>query len=1123
MKITKRLSIFITIFVLIFGVQFIKPKKAEAVFGIADTDVGSLMTAVKEYGIDTLVTILNNRIMDKLINDTVNWAKGGFDGDPGYINNWDGFLEGVKHDALSNALKMATNEAYKQQGKQNKASEEEKQKCLTDVTTIYQDNLNKVEKSKNYHSYLEENYSVSSCSDLNGSAINDCYSDPKVIATMYPYTLADVTTAEIVNNNYEKDKNNCDYISQGVWGDVGNIVENNYNMYMNSGVINARSVASTVVQYGAKKLNENTLNSLIKGEGNTIKYLLGSQENVDNFKNDFKYGGWVGYMALADPHNTPDGVNSMVKNILSAQTNSSTSIVDKAVQDLQTKKFGGKKKCVEWEDNTDNVPNMSEEAQRGGSTSSAQQSNTSTGGVNTDRKCIRYETVTPGSLVESSMKDVMGSDKKRSMLARELSDVLASALGRLTNKLIQVGIDKLQEKAGKQSAMNNLGDMVNDQFGNTYQDEYDVLGIADDARIFNNNGEQGDDNTTTEGENGTENKSDYKKSIGGDASIPYIGGPEDLVGLNWNDGPELVVELKGNLEKSLKLVKEYLDLNLKISAKLKSAKENVAILDYCRPGPDFNWEKRYKDKANFIMGQFKENKEDEDRCSQHKFTLKEELFDVGLPTIKEMNSDPAINIPGSTEMTNIISEVLGDKNKELINSNRDAKIKKRSMYNILLRISEEAENDIKYKTQKNKIDSRLTLFLSKIHKEEVTTDDSGKETIKKINILTDNDLKEILGIKVILVKETGELIGLDKKGNITKASLDKNGNIKTTPTKKLVFDGDKMTKEYLIEYRDLYSFKDNKQENSINTQEINTTPETPETLVASNRDKAEEIVIDLAWNIWRRNVDKDIKSKLRYQYYTIRNNLVTEQDILELKIDSKKAIDNSSKIADYVLDCIVFLAVTKDEYKDKNSKIRDRSDYEIKNILEKEYIKQQNNDPNNPSIFKTNLYTSPTNINLSILKFVNNKNGDTLKKHFKEVYPDVYKEAKSVDFKGIGTNINEILDLDETGRTVMLNKTKTIFDENETNLAVFQALVFASPGKLLIKLFKKGTDEKFNPNEGKELFCNIKIDHDPGKCVKGTWDFNICTSVKDTNSKYKVAQRWYFGNKIAYSAAFAGI
>lgn len=1051
MKITKKLSTFITIFVLIFGVQFVQSKKAEAFLGVGDISF-DMPTLIKEFGVDTLVTILQNRILNKLVDDAVNWANGGFDGDPGFINNWDDFLQGVTHDTLSTALYTVTKQANEAQKEATKLSDEDKRECLIVANAEYQQNLDIAEKRENYYTYLNNE-----CSDLEDDEYLECegYAEMEFIPYHFNQINASKTASEI-ENLFSSAKDFCNGISGGgVYGTIGGIAEENYHSYMNSGVIDARSAAATVANYGAKKLNLDALDSLISGEGKTITFLLGSQENVDNFKTDFKFGGWQGYMALADPHNYTAGVNAMLEKTLSIRTASSSSVVDRAVQDIQTpQKYQDKRKCLEW-----STPvGFDSQGTEGVDDDTINPSVVGSG----SKVCIKYETVTPGALVETKMKKAMTKDEDQSYLARELSDVLARALGRLTEGLIQVGINKLSEKFKTNNADPEDSSGLNSIFANLYQNEYDVLGIADDARIFNN--EESEEESENDSQNAIDTLNQYTTTIGDDASTPYVGGPEDLVGSNWNEGPELIVELKINLEKALNLTKIYVDLNTEIKKNINNLKDNVALLDYCRPGPDFGWEERYRDKAQFALGKLK-NTDDKDECAELQSEMHLEYYDIGIPTTKEMNNDPAINIPGITEMTSAIISILGDKNKELMQLNNAETQEKRAMYNLLLRMSYEAKNE-DYISARDLIDARIPLFTSEIFETERVEEGDTYINIRT-NILSDTDIIEILNIKTEAVTNTDE---------------------------------EELGESYLVTVEGLYLFKEG---------------ETPADLVSRDRETAEDILLGLGWSIWRKNVQPKDKSKLRYQYHVMKNELTTEKDILELEIKLKNTKNSGDAIVGYANDCVVFLAKTKG-----------KTDIEIKTFLEDEYTLQKSSDGS--SVFMTDIYTSPANINTSILQF---ESKEEVNEYLEEMYPNLRNNFSSEGGYGgfpyqggdnLARSILEILSKDQTVKTVLTKLGHGIpgSTSNNTTTSIAVGLLTGSPSTVLSGLFGGSNDT--DPNNGKTLFCHVPSlgeDDDDGKnCIKGS-DFYLCDSGNDKES----GQRWYYGRNINYKASFVGI
>ncbi len=1056
MKIFKKLPIFIIVFVLIFGVQFIKPKKANAQF----TDV---LNTLKEFGIDTLVTVLQNRILNKLVDDAINWANGA-DEEPGFLNNWDDFLDGVKHDALATALYTASKQAYKLQNNGDELSSEEKRQCLINANNKYQ----------KYLANIRYNEAIDACDTLDGDAYEDCANDAETYLIPYDEILETLPSSTEIENIFQNDKDACGGVHNGgFFGEVGNVAEQNYNLYVNSGVIDARFAAATIAKHGAKILHENTLDSLIKGDGKTINFLLGSPEKVETFKTDFSAGGWEGYMALADPHNYTAGVNAMINKVLSVKTKGNQSVVEKSIQDMQSpQKYKDKRKCIEWSDpvgqKTDGLGNGTIDKTKTGAGS---------------RVCLKYETVTPGSLVETKMKKLMTKDEDQSYMARELSDVLAKSLGRLTEGLLQAGISKLQDKFGKKSPNDHLQDILDggaDAIVSSYQNEYDVLGISDDARMFNQGGEENGNSSTTEGVYNGENanfNNGYENTIGDDASVPYVGGPEDFEGKEWNDGPELNVELKDNLEKSLILAKEALKLTNEVFKLKKSVIDIVPILDYCRPGPDYDWEKRYNDTARERM----EGASKKDKCSDVN-KRNEELIKIGLNQTKQINSDYALNIPGVSELDLTINNIIGSNTKSEINdiiSNRDGY---RNIYQTLLRLKIEVETNTNYIAARDLINNKIPLYYEDIYYEKEVENNDGKKSITKVYKITDEDLIDILSTKI----------------KINNSPTD---NFRLIP----VADAAAENYVYIIENRDLYSYKT----------ELG---ETPTTLVENNRKKAEEIAIALGWDIWRNTLNdgddtqmleeyRKYKSNLRYRYYIIKNNIVTEKDILSLKIEKETTEADIEKSKLYALDCYTF--IKKVTNSDPNM-----SDSQIKNLLNTEREKQN---IGSDSMFLTNLFTSEANIELSILGF---ENINEVNDYINQMYPDF-------DTDNIGKNVAEILGKDKLSNIVVdeiakLNKTKGFDWRLVSNVWLADPTGVISAITAINSIIHSGDCSDAGSNDGKYLFCMASNDtfHKVGSKWCGIKK-RLCHPWCSGNGTY--GQTWMFADTIVYKTAFSGI
>lgn len=98
--------IFICFFVFAPLSHDFRVQKAEAVFGVGDTvfEIGqnlftniynTIMTTaekIKSFGLDGIMWALTNRIIEEMINSTTDWVASGFEGDPAFVTDLEGFL-----------------------------------------------------------------------------------------------------------------------------------------------------------------------------------------------------------------------------------------------------------------------------------------------------------------------------------------------------------------------------------------------------------------------------------------------------------------------------------------------------------------------------------------------------------------------------------------------------------------------------------------------------------------------------------------------------------------------------------------------------------------------------------------------------------------------------------------------------------------------------------------------------------------------------------------------------------------------------------------------------------------------------------------------------------------------
>lgn len=523
------------------GVFFLKPApKADAIFGIGDIsfDPSNLIPNLLSYGEELFSNLIESslkvaikkiadKVLDKLVQDTLNWANGGFDGDPGFVNNWDDFLKGTKHEVISSSFANATQVA---------------------------------------NGLLPEN----------------------------------------------------------TGGNPENQAQQNYNVWSSGEVSSSRAVARTIAIFGAKQLNYDALNSIINGEGETLSKLLGSQEQKNAFGSDFKAGGIMGYIALADPNNSSLGLQGLVENNLSQKTNEK---VTNVIDNIQTpQKFLDKTQCS---DGTKPENGVCPEG-------------------------TRVETVTPGDQVGTAVGDSLKSEKEKATMADGLVDSLVKAIGDLTDGLLDAGISGLTNSAGKAffGQQEAIDEFSGGEFGASgYQSGYDVLGISSDIELNGGTGGTG----TGGGTGGVDN------------SGIFVGGPEDATG-GYGTRPQIIVDFEQELELNINFLLEEQKYYGELRRMLIKSTDVLYEFDKCIPGADYDWEQRYKDNMS-LNGNEPVTVDDEvteDVNASHK---------IGFNEQRTMVEDPKVTIPGGVTLMNQHRNILKiTQNNSVENGSRLAQI-----------------------------------------------------------------------------------------------------------------------------------------------------------------------------------------------------------------------------------------------------------------------------------------------------------------------------------------------------------------------------------------------------------------------------------------------------------------
>lgn len=570
-KISKKLSIFIISFSLVFGVivisqqrdyfegTILEVKKAEAFdFDDISNVLSQLWSAIFKPILETAVQAIADRLVKKMVTSTINWANGGFDGDPGFINNWDGFLKDTAYETINSSFVAATTKVGNlSQYETNPEIAAEFNLCSSDVAgqAISAETIS-------YDNCIADDGTEDECVDES----NDTYH------AVYNQGIA-----------------NCE---NDIYNNWGNIAQQNYNLFQSGETLNARAIAGAIALEGSKSLNGDVLGDLIDTKNPLVKY-LGSKAGVDNFGNDIRNGGWNAYTIISRMDANPSGIAALTTNAIKAKKDAA---IQSAKDDLQTpEKFLDKKECVEKDD---------------------------------DGNCIREETTTIGSQISGQTLKALGYDQDKAVNAKGIKGTLLTAVGQLTSGLINSGFSKLSEAA----TASFFGSEQQETFavtGNEYldgnnQSDYDVLGIVDDIDFETENA----------------NAVDNDNGVFGQINLDFIGGPEDGNGA-WNGGTQVIINLKENVEERLAFAEQEAVYYGNMRTSVTESKNTSILLDRCLPGPDFDWEKRYKDVLP-ITGDGDDAKENS----------------IGLKQTKKMISDSKVNIPGAKDMNGSFKQIV---------------------------------------------------------------------------------------------------------------------------------------------------------------------------------------------------------------------------------------------------------------------------------------------------------------------------------------------------------------------------------------------------------------------------------------------------------------------------------
>lgn len=252
-----------------------------------------------------------------------------------------------------------------------------------------------------------------------------------------------------------------------------------------------------------------------------------SELKYDAFTKDFSSGGWNAWYNMTQLGENP------IAAILSTSQQLGKNIEEQQQSTKNELANGGgflsQKQCVEWAkiDPDDDA-------------SSYQNADGSP-------KCLKFETVTPGSVIGAQIQTVTNSGTRQLEAADELNEVLGAFFDSLLNKLFNKGLQSL----GRDSA---------DNYGN----QLSGFGGTGSNIVIGTNGQP---------INGT----------GSGVVLPFnqLGGDFDTTNFNISN-PRHIASI-------IKTQKTFLSRALDSQASLQKIVPNLGHLDYCLPGPHPSW------------------------------------------------------------------------------------------------------------------------------------------------------------------------------------------------------------------------------------------------------------------------------------------------------------------------------------------------------------------------------------------------------------------------------------------------------------------------------------------------------------------------------------------------------
>lgn len=364
----------------------------------------------------------------------------------------------------------------------------------------------------------------------------------------------------------------------------------------------------------------------------TLNMYLPPNTSIDEWENDFSIGGWSAWLAFTqNPANNPLGYQIIATEELAKRQAEALEAAKSEID--QGNGFISQKECVEWIE--DGVYNIKGE---NGDTITIDPGEIEDTGefereiaddyfssINTYNgyKCLRYETITPGSVIQNQVNNALNTSVRQLELADSLNESLGILFQNMVNNLMNKGLSGLKNMANQDFSS------INTPFLSGY---YDSLG--NDLSLlpgYNKNRSliqvnQGSGINTSDFDI-TVDLGDvmgdvyYEGCIGLDGKMisckardnpldPYLvnkiildecsdGVDNDKDGLSDSNDPSCQTKNRRVVKKGLiRIQKEYIQMVNIAKRELPKILPALGELDYCIPGPNPGWENPVREQIN---------------------------------------------------------------------------------------------------------------------------------------------------------------------------------------------------------------------------------------------------------------------------------------------------------------------------------------------------------------------------------------------------------------------------------------------------------------------------------------------------------------------------------------------